>query len=66
MFRKINIINMKVAKHLISLFLILFCTTINSFGVEKGYRDTGKTFLTLTLILRVRCYYSDCQGGKIF
>lgn len=44
MFRKINIINMKVAKHLISLFLILFCTTINSFGVEKGYRDTGKTF----------------------
>ena len=44
MFRKINIINMKVAKHLISLFLILFCITINSFGVEKGYRDTGKTF----------------------
>ena len=44
MFRKINIINMKVAKHLISLFLILFCTTINIFGVEKGYRDTGKTF----------------------
>ena len=44
MFRKINIINMKVAKHLISLLLILFCTTINSFGVEKGYRDTGKTF----------------------
>lgn len=35
---------MKVAKHLISLFLILFCITINSFGVEKGYRDTGKTF----------------------
>ena len=44
MFQKKNIINMKVAKHLISLFLILFCTTINSFGVEKGYRDTGKTF----------------------
>ena len=44
MFRKINIINMKVAKHLISLFLILFCSTINIFGVEKGYRDTGKTF----------------------
>ena len=44
MFQKKNIINMKVAKHLISLFLILFCTTINIFGVEKGYRDTGKTF----------------------
>ena len=44
MFQKKNIINMKVAKHLISLFLILFCITINSFGVEKGYRDTGKTF----------------------
>lgn len=23
-------------------------------------------FLTLTPILRVRCYCSDCQGGKIF
>lgn len=44
MFQKKNIINMKVAKHLISLFLILFCTTINIFGVEKGYRDTGKSF----------------------
>ena len=44
MFQRKNIINMKVAKHLISLFLILFCITINSFGVEKGYRDTGKTF----------------------
>lgn len=44
MFQRKNIINMKAAKHLISLFLILFCTTINSFGVEKGYRDTGKSF----------------------
>ena len=55
MFRKINIINMKVAKHLISLFLILFCTTINSFGVEKGYRDTGKSF-----------YKTDSRSIKTF
>lgn len=44
MFRKINIINMKVAKHLISLLLILLCTTFTIWGLEKGYRDTGKTF----------------------
>ena len=44
MFQRKIIINMKVAKHLISLLLIMFCTTINSFGVEKGYRDTGKSF----------------------
>ena len=44
MFRKINIINMKVAKHLISLLLILLCTTFTIWGLEKGYRDTGKSF----------------------
>ena len=44
MFRKINIINMKVAKHLISLLLILLCTTFTIWGLEKGYRDTGKSY----------------------
>ena len=55
MFQRKNIINMKVAKHLISLLLILFCTTINSFGVEKGYRDTGKSF-----------YKTDSRSIKTF
>ena len=44
MFQKKNIINMKVAKHLISLLLILLCTTFTIWGLEKGYRDTGKSF----------------------
>ena len=44
MFRKKNIINMKITKHLISLLLILLCTTFTIWGLEKGYRDTGKSF----------------------
>lgn len=55
MFQRKNIINMKVAKHLISLLLILFCTTINIFGIEKGYRNTGKSF-----------YKTDSRSIKTF